>query len=273
MKQTIYGYSRPFQGGIRQGLLLRLENEKGNVGWGEIAPLPGFSKETYEEALQALTDGDHSYPSVQWGIASATLDLLHPLDIESIPVRILHGEKIKVGHLTLDEAIKLTSQSKCVGVDMNQKWPLEKTLAFAKHFPDLEYFEEPLKPGEEEESVFFPYPVALDESLRSSQKWNYPFVKAHVIKPMLHGYPLPKKLKGVDFILSSSYESEIGIYQIAKLAYRLKIPLKPMGLGTCHLFDEPLFEKEPQVKNGKLYFPKKWSLKMDKVQVLFDGYI
>jgi hypothetical protein len=89
----------------------------------------------------------------------------------------------------------------------------------------------------------------------------------------LHGYPLPKKVKGVDFILSSSYESEIGIYQIAKLAFRLKIPLKPMGLGTCHLFDEPLFDESPQIINQRLYFPKKWSLKMDKVQVILDEYI
>ena len=67
-----------------------------------------------------------------------------------------------------------------------------------------------------------------------------------------------------------SYESEIGIYQIAKLAFRLKIPLKPMGLGTCHLFEESLFEEEPQIKNGRLYFPRTWSLKMDKVQVILD---
>jgi len=251
---------------------MRLERENGRVGWGEVAPLPGFSNETLEEAIADLIEGnDSSYPSVQWGRASAMLDLINPLEIESIPVRTLHQDKIKIGHLSLENAIKKVESFEKAGVDMNQNWNLEDALKLAKRFPFLEYFEEPLKSTEDHSQ--FPYPVALDESLRTSSSPSYPNVKAHVIKPTLHGYPLPKKVKGVDFILSSSYESEIGIYQIAKLAFRLKIPLKPMGLGTCHLFDEPLFDESPQIINQRLYFPKKWSLKMDKVQVILDEYI
>jgi len=272
LKQTLYYYSRPFKGELREGVLMRLERENGRVGWGEVAPLPGFSNETLEEAIADLIEGnDSSYPSVQWGRASAMLDLINPLEIESIPVRTLHQDKIKIGHLSLENAIKKVESFEKAGVDMNQNWNLEDALKLAKRFPFLEYFEEPLKSTEDHSQ--FPYPVALDESLRTSSSPSYPNVKAHVIKPTLHGYPLPKKVKGVDFILSSSYESEIGIYQIAKLAFRLKIPLKPMGLGTCHLFDEPLFDESPQIINQRLYFPKKWSLKMDKVQVILDEYI
>ncbi|QVL56731.1 MAG: hypothetical protein KFB93_04930 [Simkaniaceae bacterium] len=272
MKRTIYYYSRPFMGGIREGLFIRLKSETGRVGWGEVAPLPGFSKETLEEALEDLIEGNDSfYPSVQWGLASAMLDLMYPIEVDAIPVRVLEKEKIKVGHLTLKEAIEKVSASHCSGVDMNQQWKLKEALAFAKHFPKLDYFEEPLKPGEEAEA--FPYPVALDESLRKRIIPSYPSIKMHIIKPMLHGYPLPKKVKGVDFILSSSYESELGIYQLAKLSFRLKLPLKPMGLGTCHLFEEPLFEEEPYYKNGFLHFPKEWRLKMDKIQVILDECI
>lgn len=269
MRRTLYGYRRPFKGGERHGILLKLETDQGKVGWGEIAPLPGFSQETYEEALADLLEGKESeLPSVRWGQAAAMLDLVSPLDIESIPIRTLEQEKIKVGHLSLNDAIQKTEKTECSGVDMNRSWSLEEALAFAGHFPDLDYFEEPLKSGEDASK--FPYPVALDESLRESAVPPYPTVKAHVIKPMLHGYPLPKKTKEVDFILSSSYESELGIHQIAKLAYRLEIPLKPMGLGTTHLFEEPLFEETLHVKERRLYFPKTWTLKMAKVQVLAD---
>ncbi|GAC1472351.1 MAG: hypothetical protein NVS2B14_17620 [Chamaesiphon sp.] len=36
---------------IREGIILRLTDEKGQIGWGEIAPLPWFGSETVEEAL------------------------------------------------------------------------------------------------------------------------------------------------------------------------------------------------------------------------------
>ncbi len=35
----------------RTGALVRLEGENGQVGWGDVAPLPGFSAETLDEAL------------------------------------------------------------------------------------------------------------------------------------------------------------------------------------------------------------------------------
>ena len=35
----------------REGVLVRLEDEEENVGWGDVAPLPGFSPETLDEAL------------------------------------------------------------------------------------------------------------------------------------------------------------------------------------------------------------------------------
>ena len=40
--------------GRREGALLRLEAADGSVGWGDAAPLPGFSRETLGEARRAL---------------------------------------------------------------------------------------------------------------------------------------------------------------------------------------------------------------------------
>ena len=35
---------------VREGIIVRLEDEQGNLGWGEIAPLPWFGSETLTEA-------------------------------------------------------------------------------------------------------------------------------------------------------------------------------------------------------------------------------
>ncbi|MEB3829868.1 o-succinylbenzoate synthase [Phormidium sp. CCY1219] len=37
---------------VRDGIIVRLKNEKGDVGWGEIAPLSAFGSETIGEALE-----------------------------------------------------------------------------------------------------------------------------------------------------------------------------------------------------------------------------
>lgn len=59
----IYRYSLPFTEPLklagatlnrREGLLLRLTAESGAEGWGEAAPLPGFSREALDEAASGL---------------------------------------------------------------------------------------------------------------------------------------------------------------------------------------------------------------------------
>ena len=86
----------------RSGLLIKLTNEKDHTGWGEIAPLPGFSRESLEEVVSqvkglntSLLDSDlpdgvealsgafgnwlkpfKLHPSVQCGLEMAVLNLL-----------------------------------------------------------------------------------------------------------------------------------------------------------------------------------------------------
>src|ERR687890_2428747 len=59
----LYRYGLPFSrpltlGSItrfqREGILLRLSGDDGSEGWGETAPLPGFSVESREEAVRQL---------------------------------------------------------------------------------------------------------------------------------------------------------------------------------------------------------------------------
>ncbi len=62
-KAQVYRYSLPLKCPLplrgqsvaqREGLLLRLTDESGASGWGDAAPLPGFSRETLEEAQAFL---------------------------------------------------------------------------------------------------------------------------------------------------------------------------------------------------------------------------
>lgn len=71
----------------RQGLLLRLIGENGKEGWGESAPLPGFSRETLPQAQEALVRcakilSKHPFPSQINDLEE--LGLLEPLALPSV---------------------------------------------------------------------------------------------------------------------------------------------------------------------------------------------
>ena len=76
---------------IREGIIIRLTDENGQVGWGEIAPLPWFGSETLEQALnfcrqvgekitaEAIFNLPAEVPACQFGFESAWEDT-HFLD-------------------------------------------------------------------------------------------------------------------------------------------------------------------------------------------------
>ncbi len=75
-------YRRPFRRSlhthhgvwtVREGIIVRLEHGDGGVGWGEIAPLPGFGSETLDEAIAFCRDCG---------------DTVADTDIDSIPDRL-----------------------------------------------------------------------------------------------------------------------------------------------------------------------------------------
>ena len=93
----------------RTGLLVRIVAASGNTGWGEIAPLPGFSPETLDEALEQARDvasvivrrdldtleprltglrrQDTFYASVRFGLESALLGV-HAAKTGELPARL-----------------------------------------------------------------------------------------------------------------------------------------------------------------------------------------
>lgn len=242
-------YSYQFK--TRKGLILQLD-----TGFGEIAPLPGFSKETFDEAMEETLRWIHkgiepTSPSVRWGIECAK----RPLNSVHLPLCALGPKegfttvKLKLGHLSVTQAVAFVK--KYIGqfslrLDCNRAWTLSQALKFASHFKrdDFAYLEEPVQSVEEliEFSKQTAFPIALDESIHCD--WSkIPSLKAIVVKPMLIGHvpPVPPHL---DLILSSSYESPLGLLHIANRAANLL----PLGLDTP--FDPSLLTSPLSISSG-----------------------
>lgn len=100
----LYRYSLPMDSGVilrderlkeREGFIIEL-SENGQIGRGEVAPLPGFSLESGEEAFSQLVEQlalwqcgatlnyDELYPSVAFGLSMANLELQQGLPQEGI---------------------------------------------------------------------------------------------------------------------------------------------------------------------------------------------
>lgn len=244
----------------REGLWVETE-----AGWGEVAPLPGYSKESLSEALEQLHQikAGHQLkylPSVEFGL------LPLPQEPLSWPVSVLlrgsvaeilkqaeqfagfTSAKVKVGNLSLKDAIHVVKALKDrfrLRVDVNQKWTLEEALTFCSHFQpeDFDYLEDPLQ--NEEELSQFPFPLALDFSSSSI------IPKAQVWKPTVRGVPLASP----NLVLSSVFESGLGLGRIVQLAYFLKLPPVPIGLGTYHSLTEDLLEEPLVFSQGMVHIP------------------
>lgn len=270
----------------RSGIFIQLMNQSGQIAHAEISPLPGYSKESIDDAFKQLEEikpfilhtkwfqeDIHStlsslslYPSVFFGLESVLNDLCDPRSyptckkyalILGSPKEMLeradqiHTEgfrkaKIKVGHLNVDQAKEIIFFLKDrfrLRLDFNGRWPLKNTLNLCAQFPEdqFDYLEEPV--DDLQDLKHFPYPFALDETLRSQNiDFLYPLenFKKCIIKPTLH-YPFDSILQmNRQIVLSSSFESPIGIRQIEKLAGRLHLLENEHGLDTLRYFEKDL---------------------------------
>lgn len=228
----LYEYNFPY----RQGLILQIGDH-----FGEIAPLPNFSRETLDEAraevLHWMRTGDEpTLPSVRWGIACAhkPLQSVHiPLSAFGTPRPGCSTLKLKLGHLSLPEAIALVKQHYrhySLRLDCNKAWTLSQALEFASHFKptDFDYLEEPVQTFEEliRFSEITHFPLAVDESIHSDLS-AVPSLIAVVVKPTVVGY-IPQIPSHLKLILGTSYETGLGLLHIARSATNAL----PIGLDT-----------------------------------------
>ncbi|MEQ4690483.1 MULTISPECIES: o-succinylbenzoate synthase [Providencia] len=176
-KATLYAFSLPMEAGVilryqrlktRDGLLVRLEDGE-NVGWGEISPLPEFSRETLaeatEEAKQKLAEWvsgqpliDSLLPSVAFGCSCALAELSGELpeqadyrkaplcsgDPDDLILRLdaMEGEKIAKVKVGLYEAVRDGMVTNLLleavpdlklRLDANRSWTRAKAEGFAKY--------------------------------------------------------------------------------------------------------------------------------------------
>jgi len=247
--------------GPKEGFLLQNDNT-----WSEVSPLRGRSSETLDEALQQLKAVQLGYrgpllPSVAFGLFGLTAPKLAEapvcLFLMGEPQEILrrardnHGcrtAKVKLGSFDLPTAVSLVTTLKQdfhLRIDIGGLWSREKLTTFCSHFDpkDFEFIEDP---GHD----IFPFKMASDGAeIGSVRVW----------KPMVRGLPIEQ----APVILSSSYESSIGIHQIAALAQALKIPPHPMGIGTFTNLQADLLHEPLTIRDGKIHFPIEFHLKKE----------
>lgn len=221
-----------------------------------------WTKENWLEKLSSLS----LLPSLSFGLESALLSILWPIDEKKIlssaffmgtkedilmqaqkaKKKGFSFAKLKVSTLSMQESldiIQILRGDFRLRIDVNRSWQTKECLDFFSHFPNdaFDYVEEPF--AIPEDLPLFSHPFAIDESLEENRLSlkdleNIPMLKALVYKPTIQGgisEALPlytwAKQRDLQFILGSSFESKIGLTQIAHMASRLQIN-HPLGIGT-----------------------------------------
>ena len=322
----LYRYKLPFSRPLtlkgvtfhhREGLLVRLSGDDGSEAWGETAPLPGFSRESLDEAAKQLlqlarsmmgraaTDdwvdpyGEFAWeiediaPSVWFGfelavwslygaLSGRTLpELLTPSPRAVVPVNgLLSGSpaqvleearrmrnagyrsvKLKVGARSVaEDAALVRALDEELGnpislrLDANRTWSYEEAAEFVSATPRFEYIEEPLADPVRLADLVrrSGVPVALDESLVGMDSEELEtFAVAFVLKPTLLG-GISRTLRmadralrlGVTPVISSAYESGVGVAALVALAAGIGDCAVPSGLDTYRVMAGDVLETQ-----------------------------
>lgn len=231
----------PFE---RQGVYIR-----GSAGIGEMAPHPVTHRESLEEAIEALETGDRSLPSVAFALDMADTQIDGPkatsyrliTDADPLPSEPC-AVKLKIGR-DFTRLRELQAMGCSVRLDPNRAWSLEEALQY--DLGDIEYIEEPLSDSSKLSLLHREkgWPIALDETLYKDEPWeDIEGGVALVLKPAALG-PLERTRalasngvsRGYRIVISSCFESSVGIDFLARLAYQLA-PGEFCGLDTLRYF-------------------------------------
>ncbi len=189
--------------------------------------------------------------------------------------------KIKLSHFTPYSVISLLrrlkhsvfSNSVKLRLDFSGAFSLKELILILKSFSpnDFDYIEDVSLSLDtlKKLSTHFPFPIGCDELLRLhsyESLLQIPTVKAFIIKPTIDmSYLLKSEIpKNIQIILSSSYETGVGLSQILKLsnAFNLK---GPHGIDTFSHLDPKYYASKitvnpPQVstvlpKDSRCFLP------------------
>lgn len=270
-EMKLYTYAIPMvSGDIRRGIVLEIFDEEGRRGVGEIAPLPGWSHESFEKTVDftkqlrdKIAKGDFSPitfpPSVMFGMESALKHLMEPLDrdLTFTTTSLISKEedvtgevKLKLGHYKLEDAIvlveKLLERKITLRIDLNRQWEFNDIVAFCNHFTpeDFLYIEEPVKHFTALAAFYEKtgYRYALDETLLHhplERVLKLPGLSHLILKPTLQGgftqcQKILQQAKECECVFSSAYETTIGLSHIVRIAHELS-PHQSIGIDTDKL--------------------------------------
>lgn len=182
-----------------------------------------------------------------------------------------HELKLKVGESLQEDIEKvqalnaLTQDVALLHLDANQAWNLNDAVAFGNEvgLAAVDYIEEPFKNIEHIPDFFnkTTIPVALDESLLKvglKDIRSLDGVDILILKPTLLGgiekaYALMEETKrlGIVCLVSSCYESGIGILALANLAGCTSRD-RSAGLDTLKFFKEDILKDPFKIEHGKM---------------------
>lgn len=327
----------------RRGLLVKLSTESAKIGWGEIAPLPGASRESLELAKQQvlklksslmgsdlpdeLTPAGKGWsrwklqgnlaPSVRCGLELALWNL-HSTEEPRKTVlvngllsgsrdEILHwayeshrlgykAVKLKVGVRPVEEEIEITWKVRDIigdrvrlRLDANRRWSLSQAVRFGKGVLscDIDYIEEPTADPSDLEAFVSECGLrtALDETLSDSPIKIFDEIhgiKAIILKPtLLGGFRRTRDLAqraegaGIQPVVSSCFESGIGILGLARFAAFLSVEHIPAGLDTYRWLKADLLTPMLKMDRGTLEVgspvERARTVNMDRLRELGDG--
>ncbi|MFH2047852.1 MAG: o-succinylbenzoate synthase [bacterium] len=179
--------------------------------------------------------------------------------------------KLKVGRQNLDEDIELVRKvnylikdSGVLTLDANRAWSVDDALKFGKSINDIKvaYIEEPVKDYlgilQLSNNGKFKIPIALDESLAAiipKAMEIIPGVTTLVLKPTIIGFvktiAFNKQAKnlGMKTVISSSFESSIGLNALAEFASGFDASA---GLDTIAWFAEDTLASSFEIKFGQV---------------------
>lgn len=238
-------------------------------------------------------------PSASFGLESALLSILSPISNHAVSTgallmgspseimqqaEIRHSEgctlaKLKINNLNFEEAAKIIHQLKDIfrlRIDVNRAWKTSDSLRFFDQFPldTFDYVEEPFQ--NPYDLPIFPHPLAVDESfpqdLTLEQIAAFPTLKALIYKPTIQGgllncLPLTEwaKKREVELVLSSSFESDLGLACIASMAHRLSLA-SPVGIGTYYYLDKHICSPALRISHSVVQVPARINPKLHAIR-------
>ncbi|NVL90387.1 MAG: o-succinylbenzoate synthase [Desulfobacterales bacterium] len=182
--------------------------------------------------------------------------------------------KLKVGRNSIQKDIEITRDvRRLIGddvilrLDANRAWGIDDALVFAEAVADckIDYIEEPvetlplLKKLIDETGLSLP--LALDESLLELTPEAFSSmsgIKAIVLKPTLLGlektmqFARAATAQGMTPVISSAFESSIGLTALAHLAACINTTDVPAGLDTLDWFKEDLLVDPLGIEAGRI---------------------